>query len=117
MHPLPKSRYLCVSVVRDPVAAYAGFGRAKKRKVRTMQSAVPLKRWGDSEESVFYRECHRKQTVSTCQCFCSGELDSPGFGWGEEIRVKTCGKSARRRVVILGGGKPYGLKCHVNQWG
>lgn len=29
------------------------------------------------------------------------------------IRVKTCGKSARNRLVTVGWDKPCELKCHV----
>ena len=44
-----------------------------------------------------YRECHRNETSAASAV----------------VKVKTCGKSARRLVVISGGDKPCGLKCHV----
>ena len=34
--------------------------------------------------------------------------------WLAEVRVKTCGKSARLQMVTFDGDKPFGLQCHVH---
>gem|GEM_PF-5156321 len=75
------------------------LGKRRSRKVRTTQRAAPPNGWGFTGLPVRHRKCRRK-------------LYRHGFRAG--VRVKTCGKSARFRLVTASRDKPRGLKCHVH---